>query len=186
VDPFAVKDRIFVFVRGVGPWAFFAAMALLPAFGMPLLPFTLLAGEAFSSRMGLGWVITLCLTAIAFNLALSYWLARFALRPLLSRIAERFGYPIPRVTPENALSITLLIRLTGAPYPFQCYLLGLAEVPFRLYLIASWICLLPWSIGAIVLGRGMFNGNFRLAAMGLAVLVGAAFLLQWLRRKYAS
>lgn len=161
-------------------------MALLPTVGVPLSAFTLVAGDAFTSKMGLDWVIAVSLTAVAFNLALSYWLARFVLRPLLSRITERFGYPIPRVTRENALSVILLVRLTGATYAFQCYLLGIAETPFRLYLIVSWICLLPWSVGAIVLGQGILNGNFKMAATGIAVLTGAIFLVRWLRRKLAS
>jgi len=186
ISPGIIEDRILLLVRGIGPGAFFVAMALLPAVGIPLLAFTLVAGEAFAPQMGLSWVIAVSLTVVAFNLALSYWLAHSVLRPLLSRITERFGYQIPRVTRENALSIILLVHLTGAPYSFQCYLLGLAEAPFRLYLIVSWICLLPWSVGAIVFGEGILNGNFKTAATGIAVLTGAVFLVRWFRRKLAS
>jgi uncharacterized membrane protein YdjX (TVP38/TMEM64 family) len=174
-------------IRGAGPWAFFAAMTLLPALGAPLLAFTIPAGDAFASRMTLPGVIAAALAAIAVNLALTYWLARYALRPLVARFLERRGYRVPRVTPENALSIALLVRTTpGPPYFMQGYMLGIAEVPFRLYMIVSWICMLPWSIGAIVLGRGFLNGNFKLAATGLSVLVAAIALVNWLRHKYGS
>jgi len=180
-------ERGIELIRGAGPWAFFAAMTILPALGAPLLGFTIPAGDAFASRMTLPGVIAAALAAIALNLALTYWLARFALRPFVARLLERHGYRVPRVTPENALSIALLVRTTpGPPYFMQGYMLGIAEVPFRLYMIVSWVCMLPWSIGAIVLGRGFLDGNFKLAATGLSVLVAAIALVNWLRHKYAS
>jgi uncharacterized membrane protein YdjX (TVP38/TMEM64 family) len=186
LNPVALKDRMMDLVRGAGPWVFFAAEAVLPALGAPLIAFNLVAGEAFVPQLGLPGVIAAALAAIAVNLALSYWLARYAVRPLLARLAAGYGYAIPRLTANNALSVTLLLRLTpGPPYCLQSYLLGLAEVPFRLYLITSWICLLPWSIGALVLGEGVMNGNFKLALGGLAVLAGAVLLVQRLRRAYA-
>jgi uncharacterized membrane protein YdjX (TVP38/TMEM64 family) len=186
LDVFALKDRLMYSVRAGGPWVFFASEAVIPALGVPLIAFNLVAGEAFTAALGLGGVMAAAMTALALNLALSYWLARYALRPLLVRLADRYGYRIPRLTAENGLSVTLLIRLTpGPPYAFQCYLLGLAAVPFRVYFVVSWLCLIPWSVGAIVLGRGILNGNFTLAAAGLAVLAGAVLLVQRWRRKYA-
>jgi len=186
LNPIALKDRMMDLVRGAGPWVFFAAEAVLPALGAPLIAFNLVAGEAFVPQMGLPGVIAAALAAIAVNLALSYWLARYAVRPLLARLAAIYGYGIPRLTANNALSVTLLLRLTpGPPYCLQSYLLGLAEVPFRLYLITSWICLLPWSIGALVLGEGVMNGNFKLALGGLAVIAVAVLLVQRIRRAYA-
>ena len=38
-------------IRGAGPWAFFAALAVLPAFGAPLSAFTIMAGEVFAPLM---------------------------------------------------------------------------------------------------------------------------------------
>jgi uncharacterized membrane protein YdjX (TVP38/TMEM64 family) len=172
-------------IRRVGPVTFFAAMTFLPALGVPLSAFTIPAGEAFAPQLGLPGVIALALAVLAVNLAFAYWLARYALRPLLAGLIKRYGYSVPRVTPENALSIALLVRLTpGPPYALQCAVLGLAEVPFRLYMIVSWLAGLPWVIGAIVLGQGIFNGNFKLAATGLGVLVLAVVAVQWIRRKY--
>lgn len=185
VDLAALKNQFIGIIRNAGPWVFFAAMALLPAVGAPLTLFTLTAGEAFASRMSMGGVIAVALIVVAFNLALSYWVARHALRPLLTRLLQRYGYQIPRVTPDNALSVALLVRCTpGPPYPLQCFVLGIAEVPFRLYMIVSWLTLLPWVVGAIVLGQGLFGGNFGAVFTGIGVLVIATVAVQWLRRKY--
>jgi uncharacterized membrane protein YdjX (TVP38/TMEM64 family) len=187
VDYRAAEERGVAVIRSVGPWAFFAGCAVLPAFAAPLSIFTITAGEVFAPMMTLGGVIAATMAAIAVNLALTYWLARYALRPLLSRIAERYDYKIPRVTRENALSVAIAIRLTpGPPFFMQGYLLGLAEVPFRTYMVVSWICILPWAVGAIVLGKGIFNGNFKLALWGMGLIVVATVAIQAIRKRYAA
>jgi uncharacterized membrane protein YdjX (TVP38/TMEM64 family) len=180
-------DQMIVLIRDAGPWVFFGAMALLPLIGAPLMAFTMMAGTAFASQMTMGGVLAATLAAIAVNLALTYWLARRAVRPLMERLLKRFGYTAPRVTAENALSISLLVRLTpGPPFFLQSYILGLAEVPFRLYMLVSWLCVLPWAVGAVVLGRGLFDGNFKVAAMGLGVIIAAVAAVHLLRRKVAK
>ena len=185
VDLRALVQALMDFIRQIGPWAFFGAMAILPAFGAPMTAFTIPAGEAFAAQLGMGPVIALALLAIAVNLALAYWLSRYALRPLLTWLINRYGYTVPRVTRENALNILLVVRLTpGPPYALQCFVLGIAEVPFRLYMIVSWLSILPLAVGAIVLGKGIFNGNVGAVVMGLGVMVVASILFQWVRKKY--
>ena len=183
----ALINRGMDLIRRVGPVAFFLAMAVLPTAAVPFSLFTIPAGEAFAPQLGLGTVIAIALVVLAVNLALSYWVARYALRPVLTRLLQRYGYAVPRVTPDNALAVTLVMRLTpGPPYVVQCYVLGIAEVPFGLYMIASWLCQAPWVVGFIVLGQGLLNGNFIVAAKGLGVLVVLVVAVQWLRKKYAK
>ena len=174
-------------IRGAGPWVFFGAMALLPVFGAPLMAFTIPAGEAFAGQMTLPGVLAATLAAIAVNLALTFGLAHLAVRPLLERLLRRFGYTVPRVPPANALSIALLLRLTpGPPFFLQGYILSLAGIPFRIYMLVSWCCVLPWAAGAVVLGRGLFNGNFRVAGMGFSVIIAAVAVVHLIRRKVAK
>lgn len=187
VDYHALGQRGMSAIRNAGPAAFFGGIVILPALGAPLSVFTLVAGEAFAKAMTMPGVIVAVAAAIAANLALTYWLARYALRPLLSRLALHYGYTIPKVTPENALSIALVVRLTpGPPFFMQSYILGLAEVPFRTYMIVSWICILPWAIAFIVLGEGIFNGNFKLLFYGVGVIVAASAIVHLVRKRYAS
>ena len=187
VDVPALINRGMDLIRRVGPVAFFLAMAVLPTVAVPFSLFTIPAGEAFAPQLGLGTVIAIALVVLAVNLALSYWVARYALRPVHTRLLLRYGYTVPRVTPDNALAVTLVMRLTpGPPYVVQCYVLGIAEVPFGLYMIASWLCQAPWVVGFIVLGQGLLNGNFIVAAKGLGVLVVLVVAVQWLRKKYAK
>jgi uncharacterized membrane protein YdjX (TVP38/TMEM64 family) len=178
-------DQGVALIRDMGPWVFFTAMTILPAFGLPMLAFTIPAGQAFAPQMGMGGVIAASLVAIAVNLALTYWIARYALRPMLTSLITRYGYNVPRVTKENALSVLLVVRLTpGPPYALQCFVLGLAEAPFKLYMIVSWLAILPYALGAIVLGEGLFKGNFKAVLMGIGVVVVASVALGWLRKKY--
>ncbi len=187
VDLAELKDRGFAMIRALGPVLFFFAMAILPAVGVPMLGFSIPAGEAFASRLGMGTVIAIALVVLAINLALTYWLARYAFRPFLTGLLKRYGYGVPRATAANALTVALVVRLTpGPPYAVQGYLLGLAEVPFGLYMLVSWPIQAAWCVGAIVLGQGILNGNFKLAAAGLAVIVAIVGALQWLRKKYAK
>jgi uncharacterized membrane protein YdjX (TVP38/TMEM64 family) len=178
-------DRGMMEIRARGPWVYFTAMTVLPALGAPLAAFTIPVGEAFTGQMGLWGVIAASLVALALNLALAYWLARYAMRPVLTRLVERFGYAVPRVTPENAVNVLLIVRLTpGVPYPVQCFVLGIAEMPFRLYMIGSWLAIMPWVVGAVILGKGLFNGNYRVAVIGVTVLVVAVVAVQIVRRRY--
>jgi uncharacterized membrane protein YdjX (TVP38/TMEM64 family) len=175
------------YIRSAGPWVFFCAAAIAPAFSAPLSLFTLSAGEIFAKQMTMPGVIAAMLAAITVNLAFTYWLARYALRPILSRVVEYYGYTIPRLAGGNAMSITLFLRLTpGPPFFLQSYILGLAEVPFRLYMVVSFICNVPITIALVVLGKGIFNGNLSLIITGIGVIAAASIAVHWIRKRYAS
>jgi uncharacterized membrane protein YdjX (TVP38/TMEM64 family) len=182
-----LADQGMGLIRTVGPWTFFTLLAVAPAAGAPLSAFTLTAGEAFSRQMTMTGVVLAVLAAVVVNLAFTYWLARYAMRPALSRLVERYGYSIPRANAENSLSIILLLRLTpGPPFFLQSYLLGLAEVPFRLYMVASLLCISPWVIAFVVLGKGIFNGDFKLLMYGVGVVVAATAGFHLLRNRYGK
>ena len=173
-------DRGLGLIRAAGPVPFFAAMALVP---LPLAWFTIPAGEAFAAQLSLGGVIAAAAAAVAVQQALAYWVARFGLRPWVERAVRRYGYTVPRVTRENARSVALLVRLTpGPPMILGSCVLALAEVPFRLYLIVSWLVALPWVLAGVILGRGILNGNFSLAAGGVGLLAAAMIAARLLRR----
>jgi uncharacterized membrane protein YdjX (TVP38/TMEM64 family) len=181
-----VLDHGLEIVRGGGPFLFFAAEALLPALGAPLAAFNLVAGEAFAPQMTMPGVVAAAMVAIAINLALTYWLARHAFRPFLTKLVARYGYVVPRVTAANALTVSLVVRLTpGPPFFLQGYLLGLAEVPFRLYMIVSWLAVLPWAIAFIVLGKAAREGSFGKIVTAVGLIVVAVVAVQLIRRRLA-
>lgn len=179
-----IVDRVISFVRGAGPVPFFVAMALLP---VPLAWFTIPAGEAFGDELTLPGVIAASLAAMAVQVSLTYWLGRSAMGPRLQGWLTRRGYTVPRIQGENALAVVFLVRLVpGPPLPLQCFLLGLAHVPFRVYFGASWLVTVPWVIGGVVFGRGLLQGNAMLAILGASVIGATIAAIHLIRRRYFS
>ena len=117
LDVKALFNDTLALVRQVGPEAFFAGMAILPALGFPMSPFWLSAGPVFTPVLGLPMVIGLCAVSLAVNLAFTYWLARYAFRPPLVWLVRRLGYELPHVAVADQVEVTVLLRVTPGP-PF--------------------------------------------------------------------
>src|ERR1051325_9039649 len=79
-------DQGMALVRSTSPATFFICMALLPAVGVPALAFILPAGALWGEKLGMPMVVTLACTALLVNLTLTYFLARYALRPLVTKL----------------------------------------------------------------------------------------------------
>ena len=125
--------------------------------------------------------------ALLVNNALAYWLARYALRPWLERWISRTKYRIPRIESAEHAEITLLVRITpGPPFFVQSYLLGLAEIRFRTYLVISWLIAMAYATGCIVFGDAILHGKGRLAFLGFSALVAAALIVHLLRKHYGK
>lgn len=180
-------DAGFVQIRAAGPWAFFGAMALLPVAGFPLSPFYLAAGEAFAARLTMPGVLALAFVANAVQFALSFWVAHRALRPLITRLLARTRYQVPQVSPENELSVALLLRVTpGPPMFLQNYLLGLSGIRFRTYMLASLAVQGVLGSATIIFGQALLSGRGGLAVLGFFVLVAAFALVRLFRQRIAS
>lgn len=174
-------------IRGAGPVAFFTAMALLPALGAPQMAFSLTAGPVFAPTLGLPTVIGLTLLAITLNMALSYFLARRALRPLLEKLFTRLGYKLPRAAAGDELDLIVLLRVTpGVPFPVQNYLLGLAEVPFGKYLLVSCLIQCPMNAAFIFFGDALLQGRGRVALVALSIILALLAATHLLRKHYGK
>ena len=184
VDVEGLFAHAFAIVRQVGIVPFFAAMAVLPALGFPLLAFSLSAGPVFGPEHGLLLVSVLVVLSITINIALTYWLARYTFRPLLGRLMTRFGYRLPQVAAEDKLSLTILIRITpGPPFFVQSYLLGLAEVPFGIYMTVSCIIANAYAVALVYFGDALANGRGKMAVFAISLLVAITAAVHLLRRR---
>lgn len=187
VDIKGLIHRLMDAVRSGGPLVFFSAMALLPAVGFSLMVFCLAAGPAFGSQLGLGGILACSAAAILVNVLLTYWLARFALRPLLERWLQKLGYRIPVVDPADQLEVTILVRITpGPPFFVQSYLLGLAQIPFRKYILPSFIAPMVNVTGVVMFGDAIAQGKAKWAAFGVSLIVAAGLGVYVLRKHYAK
>lgn len=178
-------------VRSAGPLAFFAGMAVLPAMGCPMSPFTLSAGSLFAPS--LGWPIVLIATwvALSINVTITYVAARWLARPWLEKLVLRFGYRWPQVRPDEYWDFTILLRVTpGPPFFLQSALLGLAEIPLRIYLIGSVLIAGAYGTAFVVFGEALLSGKGRMVLLGggavAALAVGTHLLRRHLSRKKAA
>ena len=169
-------------LREAGPVAYFTAMALLPAVGVPGTAFTLTAVPVFGPQLGTATVVLLALAALTVNIALTHLLANRWLRPPLAWLVQRLGYRLPQVDAADVNDLIVLLRVTpGIPFPVQNYLLGLAGVPFWRSLVIS--CLIQWPINVAIMlfSDALLHGKGRVAffaLLGLLALLTATHLVR--------
>ncbi len=174
-------------VRAAGPVVFFIAMAILPAIGAPALAFSLSVGPLFAEKLGMGPVIIFSLLAYTVNMALSYYLASRALRPLLEKLFVRLGYKLPRAESGDATDLIILLRVTpGVPFPVQNYLLGLAQVPFWKYLGLSTAIIGSFTVAIILFGDALLHGKGKIALIALSLFMALSAATHLLRKHYGK
>lgn len=180
-------DRFGALVARVGPWAFFAGMAILPAFGMPATAFTLTAGTAFGARMGMGGVVAAGVAAISVNIALSYWLARRVLRRGVAWLVARLGHKLPEVESDDMTDLIVLLRVTpGVPLVVQNYLLGLAEAPVGRYFAISYAISWPMTAAYLWFGDALRQGKGATILTSLLAIAALTAAMHLARRHYAG
>jgi uncharacterized membrane protein YdjX (TVP38/TMEM64 family) len=176
------REAMRTWKQEAGPVPFFGAMALLPAVGVPITPFFILAGATYGVRFGLlGSGV-----ALAGNLALCYFIAGSALRPHLESLIRRTRYELPDFQEKNqsAVRFTLLTKLApGVPGFLKNYILGMAGVPFGVYIGVSFATTGVYATALVVLGESLLEHDLRQALMPLAVFVVLGIGLWWWRKR---
>jgi uncharacterized membrane protein YdjX (TVP38/TMEM64 family) len=184
LDLRALLDDTLALVRAYGPWVFFSAIAVLPAVGFPLSAFWLAAGPVFAPVIGMPMVLLCSGIALGINLALTYWLARYAFRPPLAWMVGRLGYSLPQIPPSERVTVSVLVRVTpGPPFFVQSYLLGLAGVPFRTYMLVSWPIAMAFGAIFIFFGDSLAQGEGKLALLAFGGLLALGGGFKFLRRR---
>jgi uncharacterized membrane protein YdjX (TVP38/TMEM64 family) len=174
-------QAIMAAIPRAGPLPLFAAMAVLPAVGLPLTPFFVLAGASFGIAVGLvGSAV-----ALGLNLALCYWIARSGMRPRLESMLRRSRYELPDFAEmsKGAVRFALAVKVTpGLPGFAKNYVLGVAGVPFALYFGVSMLITGAYAVALVVLGESFLHHNLSRTLLAGAAVAVLAFGL-WLWRK---
>lgn len=173
-------------LQRIHPVVFFAGMAVLPAFGVPLSPFAFAAGPAYAGRLGTATVVLLAIASVAVNTAFSYWIARL-LKSRVERFVGWFGYRLPAVEADMSWNACVAVRLApGLPFWVQSYALGLAGIAWVPYLVVSTLIPSVYLSGAIIGGEAAWRGGVGAGMFGLSLVVFAAvavFLWRRFRRR---
>jgi uncharacterized membrane protein YdjX (TVP38/TMEM64 family) len=175
------REAVLAWKRSASPPLFFAAMAILPALGLPLTPFYIVAGATFGVPIGLmGSMI-----ALAVNLTLSYFIARSIPQAWLEGVLSRFGTKLPAFDETSgAIRFSVLVKLTpGVPMLLKNYLLGLSGVPFKVYLLTSLVTALLYAVPLMILGNSLFDHDWSRSTVAIVVgLAAGAGVWLWRRR----
>jgi uncharacterized membrane protein YdjX (TVP38/TMEM64 family) len=178
--------QIVVELQRIHPVVFFAGMAVLPAFGVPLSPFAFAAGPAYAGRLGTATVVLLAIASVAANTAFSYWIARL-LKTRVERFIGWFGYRLPAVEADMSWNACVAVRLApGLPFWVQSYALGLAGIAWVPYLVVSTLVPSVYLSEAIIGGEAAWRGGVGAGVFGLSLVVFAAvavFLWRKFRRR---
>ena len=105
----------------------------------------------------------------------------------MERVVQWTGYSLPKLPPGSERDITLLVRLVpGPPFFLQSYLLGLARVPFGLFMRVSLLVQAAYLGATILAGDALARGD-RWALAGAAIVFFAVgFVLHRVRKRLTA
>ena len=165
------------------PWALLLAVATLPGLGFPISPLLFLFGVVLAPRYGMPATCAMGIAAQSFCTIWTYLLASGPLRDVLRRFVSR-RRELPELTGSNAIRLCLIMRITpGIPYALQNVVLGIVGMKLKPYLIVSIPITAMWTIGFIVTGGAIFEGQAGLAITGVLLLIVLVLLTKMLRNK---
>ena len=168
-------------VESRGMFTFFAAMTLLPLAGVPITLFYLAAGVVFDPPVNIAGTAA----ALALNHLLAYALARRTLKPGLDVLLRKSGFRLPKPGRRNPLYTALFLKLTpGPPFILRSYMMAMAGIPLKTYLLVSWPLSMAYALPAILLGESAMEGRTGLGMLALGILLVLALLTQFLRKRY--
>ena len=176
--PAAGVDHLLAWADGQLPFLYLV-LFMAPFLPLPVTPFLVAAGVAFTARFGEWGGSALAASAVALNLALVYFPVAGPLRRVVHRFLERTRFEMPAGESIGGGRLCWVVRLTPVlPLFAQSYLLGILRVPYRSYLLASWMIQVPLAFVVAMSAGAVLEGNWTLVLGALAALAG----LLWLRR----
>jgi uncharacterized membrane protein YdjX (TVP38/TMEM64 family) len=128
-----------------GPFAFAALYALATVAAVPGFALTLVAGALFGTLVGtmavsagstIGAALAFLLSRTVARRAVEQWLGRNEKFRKLDELAKRHG----------AILVAIVRLVPLFPFNLVNYGLGLTRIPFRTYLLWSWLCMLPGTV----------------------------------------
>ena len=173
------------FIGRSGSWAamaYIGLFTLLPAFFFPVAVLALAGGLLF----GLLWGSVYTFIGAVFNCSLMFFLARYAGREKVEALLEKKLSPawnqrLQNLNSSGGFLLLVILRLIPAvPYNLINYAFGLTAMPFRTYLLASAIGIIPGTLAFINIGDKALDigsPDFWIAiGLLLALLVVTGFL----------
>ncbi|MEW6338549.1 MAG: TVP38/TMEM64 family protein [Acidobacteriota bacterium] len=174
-------------ILGLGAWGpavFVSLYAIAVVAAIPGSLLTIAAGAMFGSALGVGLVSLGSTLGAALAFAVARWFARESVSQWLAGNAA-FAR-LDRMTDEHGAIVVAITRLIPIfPFTLLNYGFGLTRVPFRTYVLWSWLCMLPGTIlyvvGADAVVKGLAEGRVPWPLIG--VVAGMAITLTFIVRR---
>ncbi len=166
-------------ILGLGAWGplvFIALYAVAVVAAIPGSVLTIAAGAMFGSLLGVGVVSVGSTLGAALAFAVARWFARDAVAGWLG--SNPTFAKLEHMTERHGAMIVAITRLVPIfPFNLLNYGFGLTRVPYRTYVLWSWLCMLPgtvlYVVGADAVTRGLAEGRIPWALVGVIVTVAA-------------
>jgi uncharacterized membrane protein YdjX (TVP38/TMEM64 family) len=157
-------------LRAGGPWFFYLAFALLTLVGFPSTPFFLIGGAAFPLWQNVvGATLGMALHFILAFLVSSCWL-----RQSMRRLLEKRGLSPPDVQADNAWRVAVMLKFApGVPMFLKSHLMGVAGIPFKVFMIVSMASTWVYAVAVLTMGKSAMEGHSGWFLGGLALLIFA-------------
>jgi uncharacterized membrane protein YdjX (TVP38/TMEM64 family) len=191
-DAFTDKERIQQLLKAVGPLApaiFILVQTLQVVFApIPGEATGFIGGFLFGVPLGMLYsTIGLTLgSTLAF--LLGRWLeVHFVARIVKPETLKRFDFLMER---QGALVAFFLFIIPGFPKDYLCFILGLSQMPLKLFLVLSTVGRLPGTLMLTLQGAKVYEGDYLFSAVliALCLLLGGILyyyrepLYAWLER----
>ena len=134
----------------LGAVVFVFSFAGLSMLGLPLIPFAVAGGLLFGMTGGLAWVVVGSTLGAAIGFLLSRYVARERFVRLMAKHPQ-FA-TIDQAIYREGWKIVGLLRMCPLPFGISNYAYGLTKVPFRHYLAATVLGMLPGETVFVYLG----------------------------------
>lgn len=150
-------EQLQAFLSGLGSWAapaYMGLFVLLPAFFFPVAVLALAGGLLF----GLWWGSLYTFVGAVLNCTLMFFLARYAGREKIEilvrkKLSPQWQERLSGLAGKQGFALLIVLRLIPAvPYNLINYAFGLTAMPFRTYLAASAIGIIPGTLAFINIG----------------------------------
>ena len=172
----------------LGSAVFVLSFAGLSMLGMPLIPFAVAGGLLFGMAGGMAWVVAGSTLGAAIGFLISRYVARERFVRLMSK-HPKFA-TIDQAICREGWKIVGLLRMCPLPFGISNYAYGLTKVPFRHYLAATVVGMLPGETVFVYLGAagrqlGAVGGSPAVKALSW-VGIGAMGVVIVVARKIVS
>jgi uncharacterized membrane protein YdjX (TVP38/TMEM64 family) len=171
----------------LGPVAYIIIYIAAVIFAVPGSVITIMGGLLFGSLVG---VLSVSVGS-TIGAGLAFLIARYMARDSIAgRLADNAKFQkLDRMTEEHGTIIVAITRLVPLfPFNLLNYGFGLTRVPFRTYLLWSWICMLPgtvlYVVGTDAVASTLSEGRVPIGLIAvLVVMVGLITVLVAQARK---